>query len=160
MHDEPNALRSRSAPDYAKRTEPMTIKEATPYLFFQGQATAAIELYQKALGAKIEGIQHYSEMPGAGPEDCKGHVMHALLRLGETKIMLSDLPPGETLSQGCRVEIALAFDDPDEMTRSFRALAEGGRVRMDLQDAFWGDRFGTLVDPFGIEWMFSAPLRR
>jgi PhnB protein len=138
----------------------MTIKEATPYLFFQGDAQAAIALYEKTLGAKVEGLQRFADMPGDVPEDHKDRVMHALLLLGETKIMLSDLPPGQSPSTGCRVEIALHFDDPDQMVQSFQALAASGRVRMDLHDAFWGDKFGSLVDQFGIEWMFSAPLAK
>lgn len=71
--------------------------------------------------------------------------------------MLSDLPPGQPGSEGCRVEISLGFDDPEEMVRSFRAMSAGGRVKMDVHDAFWGDKFGALVDRFGIEWMFIAP---
>lgn len=138
----------------------MTIKEATPYLFFPGDAAAAIALYEKALGAKVEGLQRFGDMPGGAPDEYKDRVMHALLVLGETKIMLSDLPPDQPGSQGCRVEISLHFDDAAEMERSFHALAASGRVRMELQDAFWGDKFGSLVDQFGIEWMFSAPLAK
>lgn len=136
----------------------MTIKKATPYLFFQGDAAAAISLYEKALGAKVEGLQRFGEMPGEDvPAEYRDRVMHAALRLGETVIMLSDLPPGESASTGCRVEIALEFDDTEEMVRCFGELAASGRVRMELQDAFWGDKFGSLVDRFGIEWMFTAP---
>ncbi len=136
----------------------MTIKNATPYLFFKGDAAAAIALYEQALGAKVEGLQRFGEVPGENfPPEYADRVMHANLRLGETHVMLSDLPPDQSPADGCRVEISLEFDDAEEMTRRFQALAASGRVRMDLQDVFWGGKFGTLVDQFGIEWMFSSP---
>lgn len=134
----------------------MTIKKATPYIFFKGNAGAAIQLYEKALGAKVESLQRYGDMPGDTPEAHKNRVMHAMLKVGEAEIMLSDLPADQPGSTGCRVEITLEFDDIDEMSRCFEALAESGRVRMHLHDAFWGDKFGTLVDSFGIEWMFAG----
>src|SRR5690606_16121749 len=125
-------------------------------IFFKGDAEAAIRLYEKALGAKVEGLQRYGDMPGHVPDAQKQRIMHALLTVGEARIMLSDLPPDQPGSTGCRVEINLDFDDIDELTRCFKALAESGRVKMDLHDAFWGDKFGALVDQFGIEWMFTG----
>jgi PhnB protein len=136
----------------------VTIKNATPYLFFRGDAAEAIALYEQALGAKVEVVQHFREVPGEEiPPEWAERVMHATLRLGETRIMLSDLPPDQSPSSGCRVEISLEFDDGEEMSRCFQALSAGGRVRSEVADVFWGGKFGTLVDRFGIEWMFSSP---
>ena len=53
----------------------------------------------------------------------------------------------------------LTFDDADEMAKKFHALAEGGRVTMELQDMFWGAKFGMLMDAYGIQWMFSCTKR-
>ena len=137
----------------------MSVTQLTPYLFFDGQADQAIRFYQEALGAQVDGLLRYDQLPaGAGtcpPED-KQRVMHALLRLGGASLMVSDSPTGQpTASSGVHVNIG--FDDADEMARRFRALAEGGSVTMDLHDAFWGDKFGALQDRFGVHWMFTCP---
>ena len=53
-------------------------------------------------------------------------------------------------------DIIEAKEDPAVMQRAFDALSEGGSVTMPLQDTFWGARFGTLTDAFGIRWMFNC----
>ena len=137
----------------------MSVTQLTPYLFFDGQADQAIRFYQEALGAEVEGLMRYDQLPAeAGtcpPEDLQ-RVMHALLRLGGASVMVSDSPSAQpTAASGVHVNIG--FDDADEMARRFRALAEGGSVTMDLHDAFWGDKFGALQDRFGVHWMFTCP---
>ncbi|MEI6884529.1 MAG: hypothetical protein WCO02_08575 [Bacteroidota bacterium] len=54
----------------------------------------------------------------------------------------------------------LGFDDAALMEQCFNKLAAGGTVTMQLQDTFWGDRFGTLTDKFGFSWMFNCPLKK
>jgi PhnB protein len=80
--------------------------------------------------------------------------MHAMLSVGKASIMISDVPSNQTASKVGNVEICLTFDDGDEMARKFDALAKGGRVKMAIHDAFWGDKFGALVDAYSINWMF------
>jgi PhnB protein len=139
----------------------MAIKKLNPYLMFNGTAEKAIKLYETALGAKVETINRFGEVPGStvAPEN-KNRIMHALLRVGEGTIMVSDCRPGETLAHGDEVHIALDFDDPEDMGRRFDALAVGGKVEMPIDNTFWGARFGMLVDAFGIQWMFNHDLKK
>lgn len=135
----------------------MAILELNPYLNFDGTATQAIALYERVLGAKTEHMTRFGDMPAGAMLDEAGkqRVMHALLKLGEALIMISDTPPGMTLTLGNNIHITLEFDDESEMSVKFQALSEGGEVTMPLQDTFWGARFGMLTDPYGIKWMFN-----
>jgi PhnB protein len=136
----------------------MSIKAATPYLSFNGTAEAAVELYTRALGAEVEGgLMRYAEMPAeagtCAPED-KQRVMHACIRIGEARLMLSDVPRTQPVTSESNISVCLELDDVDEMARKFEALAAGGTIVMNIHDAFWGAKFGLLTDKFGINWMF------
>ena len=64
---------------------------------------------------------------------------------------------GFTLTQGNNLFINLEPDTRTETDRLFKALSEGGKVEMPLQEMFWGGYFGSLADRFGIRWMFNCP---
>lgn len=138
----------------------MAITGLNPYLNFDGTADKAIALYEHALGAKTEMIMRFGDAQGmdVAPEH-RNRVMHATLSIAGHKIMVSDGPPGQPVTSSTAVHVALHFDsDLDEVGRKFDALAQGGEVTMPLTDTFWGARFGTLTDAFGIRWMFNAEL--
>lgn len=137
----------------------MAITQLNPYLSFDGTAEKAIQLYERALGAKVEsGIMRYGEAPGVevGPAD-RNRVMHAALRVGGGVIMVSDSMPGQPVAREGNVEVCLQLDDPKDAARMFDALAAGGKVTMALHDAFWGATFGSLTDAYGVRWLFNCP---
>jgi PhnB protein len=140
----------------------MAIKQINPYLNFNGDAAQAVKLYESALGAKVENLSRFGDMPGAeAPPATKDRVLHALLRLGDGGvIMLSDIQPGMAHSPGTNQYVCLEFDDTADMAQKFDALAAGGKVSMPLHDTFWGARFGMLVDAYGVQWMFSCQKER
>jgi PhnB protein len=120
----------------------------TPYLIVQG-AASALDYYKKAFGAR-----ELVRMPGPG-----GKVMHAEIRIGDSTIMLADEFPEmgarspQTLG-GSAVGLMLYVEDVDA---SFdRAVAAGGKVQRPVKDQFYGDRSGTLADPFGHVWTIST----
>jgi PhnB protein len=138
----------------------MSIKQLNPYLNFDGTAEQAIKLYEKALGAKTEGLQRFGDIPGADTKpEHKNRVMHARLDIGGGMLMLSDTPPGMPFAREGNVHVCLDFDDPADLTRKFEALAVGGQVTMPVQDTFWGAKFGMLTDAYGIRWMFNCVLQ-
>lgn len=141
----------------------MPVKDVSPYLFFNGDAEAAVRLYEKALGAKVTALMRYDEMPAehrpTAPELAR-RIMHAALAIGPRTVMISDTLPGRPTTQGSNVEICLQYDEVAEMTARFEALAASGTVVMALHDAFWGDRFGALIDELGVQWMFIGPPQR
>jgi PhnB protein len=120
----------------------------TPYLSIRG-AASAIEFYKKAFGAK-----EIMRMPG--PE---GKLGHAEIKIGDSRIMLADeyealafLSP--QARGGTTVTIHLYVKDVDATTA--RAVAEGGKLVRPVTDQFYGDRSGTLEDPFGHVWHIAT----
>ena len=138
----------------------MAITTLNPYLFFNGNAAEAIKLYERALGAVTEAFQRYGEVGGAPdeqrkvPEEMQKRIIHASLRVGDTRFMVSDTVNDTRPAEG-NVDVVLQFDDPDDMKQRFEALSAGGRVTLPLHDTFWNATFGTLTDAYGIRWMFN-----
>lgn len=86
-------------------------------------------------------------------------VMHvALPILGGHVLMGTDVPEsmGFTVKPGNNIYINLEPDTRSETRRLFKALAEGGKVEMQLQEMFWGGYFGNLIDKYGVHWMFNC----
>lgn len=142
----------------------MSIKSLNPYLMFDGTAAKAIALYEKALGARIDGLMRFSDAPpeaGQAPDPrASDRVLHALLHIGGGRVMLSDCPPGTSVPKDTNTQVCVEFTDQGDMAQRFDALAAGGQVSMPLQDTFWGAHFGMLTDAYGIQWMFSCALKK
>jgi PhnB protein len=120
----------------------------TPYLAVD-DAARAIEYYGKAFGAKELGRM---EAPG-------GKVGHAELEIGDSRVMLSDPFPQSTTrppSQlgGASASVFMYVEDVDAVVK--RAVDAGATVTMEVADQFWGDRFGTITDPFGHVWSIAT----
>jgi PhnB protein len=135
------------------------------YLNFDRTTEEAFLFYQSIFGTEFEGdMTRIGDMPpseGVAPvaEEDKDLVMHvALPLLGDFVLMGTDVSEsmGFNLKQGNNVYINLEPDTKVETERLFEALSLGGTVEMPLQEMFWGDYFGSLVDRFGICWMFNC----
>jgi PhnB protein len=121
---------------------------ATPYLIVNGGARA-IEFYKQAFGAT-----EFVRMPGPG-----GKVMHAEINIGDSRIMLADEFPemdarGPQSIGGTPVSLMLYVEDSDAMTT--RAVSAGAKVVRPVEDQFYGDRSGTILDPFGHKWTIAT----
>jgi PhnB protein len=131
--------------------------QLNPYLNFKGQCEAAFKFYEQCLGGKIMGMHTYAQTPLADkvPPDWRNKIIHASLVVGEKALMGSDAPP-ERYEQPKGFSVSLAYDNPAEAERVFRALSQNGTVQMPIQETFWALRFGMFVDQFGIPWMVSC----
>jgi PhnB protein len=121
----------------------------TPYLIVKG-AAGALEFYKKAFGAT-------ELMRMADPTT--GKVGHAEIKIGDSVLMLADEHPemgfrGPQSLGGSAVGICLYVEDVD--ARFTNAVAAGATVSRPLQDQFYGDRSGTVTDPFGHVWTIST----
>jgi len=131
---------------------PEGFQSVTPMLVFS-DARKAIEFYKQAFGA----MERYA-MPGP---DGKG-VMHAELLIGDSIIMMGEENPNEPCKSaetagGSPVSFYIYLENADEAFR--RALEAGAESRMPVQDMFWGDRVGTVQDPFGYSWTLATHTR-
>jgi PhnB protein len=112
-------------------------------------ASQAIDWYKQALGA-----QELYRMPG--PD---GRLMHAEIKIGDAVVMLTDEMPemggkGPQALGGTPVGLMIYCEDSDAAFN--RAVGAGASVRMPLEDAFWGDRWGMFTDPFGHVWSVAT----
>jgi len=120
----------------------------TPYLAVD-DAASAIEFYKRAFGAKER-----TRMPA--PD---GKIGHAELVIGDALVMLSDpfpqastRPPSEL--GGTSTSIMMYVEDVDATVK--QAVDAGATVTMEVADQFWGDRFGSVTDPFGHSWSIAT----
>lgn len=128
------------------KTEPIPegFHTLTPYLIVR-DAPRAIEFYKQAFGAEVRNV-HYT------PD---GKVMNADLKIGDSIFMLNEEFPawgsGSPLALGgTSVTVHIYCEDADALFD--KAVTAGAKVTMPLMDAFWGDRYGQLEDPFGHRW--------
>jgi PhnB protein len=112
-------------------------------------AAEAIEYYKKAFGAKERARM---DAPG-------GKIGHAELAIGDSIVMLSDPFPQATTRTpkelgGTSASIFMYVEDVDAVVK--RAVDAGATVTMEVADQFWGDRFGSVQDPFGHLWSIAT----
>jgi len=127
-----------------------------PYLFFDGRCEEAIEFYKRALGATDVRIMRYKDAPpdaqGGTPPGAENKVMHSNFRIGDSVVMASDgFNGGQPKFDGFSLSIEAPNDAETE--RIFKALSEGGHVKMPLTKTFFASKFGMTADRFGVSWM-------
>jgi PhnB protein len=138
----------------------------TPYLSFAGNTREAFAFYAKALGARIEAMMSYDDMPApavgdvgcgeGGPPSGSG-IMHASLLLpGGAMLFAGDTPSGMAYEGMKGVMLALQYDTVDQAHGAFHALSQGGQVTMPLAETFWAKTFGMLTDRFGVSWAVNG----
>ena len=132
----------------ATKPIPDGYRTATPYLIVKG-AAEAIEFYKRAFGA--------TEMLRMA--DPQGKVGHAEIKIGDSVIMLADEHPamgyrGPRSLGGSSVSILLYLEDVDGVFE--RAVKAGAKAQRPVMNQFYGDRSGTLEDPFGHVWTIAT----
>jgi PhnB protein len=120
----------------------------TPYLAVD-DAAEAIEYYKKAFGAK--------ERVRMDTPD--GKIGHAELEIGDSLVMLSDPAPQASTKPpkelgGTSSSVFMYVEDVDAVVK--RAVDAGATIEMEVANQFWGDRFGTVADPFGHLWSIAT----
>lgn len=130
------------------KPKPDGYNSVTPYLVVKGGA-AAIDFYKKIFGAT-----EIMRMPQ--PD---GRIGHAELRIGDSVVMLADEHPemnvvGPVTLGNSPVGLLLYVDDADKTFNA--AVNAGAKVEKAMADQFYGDRSGTLVDPFGHKWTIAT----
>ncbi len=130
---------------------PDGFRTITPHLVIDG-AVKALDFYKKAFGA-----EEILRMPS--PDGTK--LMHAEIKIGDSVLMLADdfpefsgAPRNPKKLGESSVTIHLFVPDCDAAFK--RAVDAGAKVTMPLQDMFWGDRYGSVKDPFGHNWSIAT----
>ena len=135
----------------------MTVTTTT-HLNFRGQAREALDLYASIFGGQVIAFTYadaHVDTDGAAGDQLMWGGFQAPNGLA---LMAFDVPPGRPFSRGTdSVFVSLRGDDPQEITRCFDVLADGGTVRTPLGPAPWGSPlYGMLDDRFGITWVMDV----
>jgi PhnB protein len=135
-----NYLMTKPIPDGFHTTTPSLVLS---------NSKEAIEFYKKAFDAK-----EIYQMPGPN-----GKCMHAMIQIGDSFVMMADEFPAmgsksPTTIGGTAVTLHLYVQDADKIFN--QAVKEGAKVEMPIMDAFWGDRYGVVTDPYGHSWAIAT----
>ena len=127
------------------------------YLSFKGQCEAAFTFYEQCLGGQLGPIFRYAGTPLADtvPAEWQGKVMHGSVTVGEQVLMGADVVP-DRYEEPKGFSLSLHMKSVREADHVFHELAKDGRVVLPLEKTFWADRFGMLIDRFGIPWMINC----
>ena len=130
------------------------------YLNFNGNCAEAFKFYAEVFKAKIDQMMTGKDIPpGVNMPNAdlwKDKVMHVSLKGDGFDLAGSDTP-AQYYEKPQGFAVTLGVTDPAEAERLFKALSQGGSVRMPLEKTFWAKKYGMCTDRFGIPWMVNCP---
>jgi PhnB protein len=119
----------------------------TPSFTFKN-SQKAIDFYKAAFGAKVTSLMKSPDGRG---------ITHATIQIGDSILMMGDEMPQSKSAEslgGSPISLYIYTPDADKLFK--QAVAAGCQVMMPMADMFWGDRAGSLKDPFGYSWMIAT----
>ena len=130
------------------KIDAQTMRGVIPYIAMDGRAAEAADFYARAFGARGLG-----RMPGTEEPD---KLMHCQIEINGGALMMTDMrAPGEPVARPEGFHLQLVVTDGDHWWN--RAVDAGCSVAVPFEKMFWGDRWGMLVDPFGLSWAIDEP---
>ena len=129
------------------------------YFFFDGNCREALEFYARVFNSSVNNLMTYGEAPpdpeNPVSEENRDRVLYAGVPIGNMVAMFSDVPFGSEYTIGTNISPTIGEEDKQELERLFNELKEGGEVRLELQETFFSECFGMVVDKFGILWQLT-----
>ena len=125
-------------------------------LNFYGRTEEALLFYGKTIDAETLFLMRFRDCPDPSPSrpGLEEKIFHATFRIGSTEIRASDCgcekPPTRTTFAG--FSLLLGVEIPQEAEHFFSALSDDGQIQIPLQETFFAERYGIVVDRFGISW--------
>jgi uncharacterized glyoxalase superfamily protein PhnB len=134
------------------KSVPKGFHSVTPCLTMK-DSVKAIEFYKKAFAAKVLDIL---------PAPDEQRTMHAMIQIGDSILMMGDEMPGQNCRSAeslgaCPISLYIYVPDVDAFFQ--KAVTAGAEATMPVEEMFWGDRCGSLKDPFGYSWMVATHTR-
>jgi PhnB protein len=131
--------------------------QMNPYLSFKGDCEAAFKFYQQCLGGELGAIYRYDGTPLADqvPAGWSDKVMHGSVTVGGQVLMGGDVVP-DRYEEPKGFALSLQLNSTAEAERIFHELAKDGKIVAPLEKTFWAERFGMVVDRFGIPWLINC----
>jgi len=126
------------------------------FLNFDGNCREAADFYADVFNSSVNNLMTYDEAPPdpnhPRSEADRDRVMYAGIPAGDMVIMVMDVPSGVPWSSGNQISPTISADDTEEVRRLFNSLAAGGTVMQPLQQVFFSDLYGMVLDKYGIVW--------
>ena len=131
--------------------------QVNAYLSFNGQCEAAFRFYEQVLGGQLGDMFRYAGTPLAHqvPTDWQDKVMHGSVTVGGQVLMGGDVAP-DRYEAPKGFSLSIQIKDATEAERIFHELSHAGSMVMPLEKTFWAERFGMVIDRFGIPWMINC----
>jgi PhnB protein len=131
--------------------------QMNPYLSFKGDCEAAFAFYAQHLGGIPGATFRYEGSPMAGevPPAWSDKVMHGSVTIAGQVLMGGDVAP-DRYEAPKGFTLSLQMRDASEAERIFSALAGGGQILVPLARTFWAERFGMVIDRFGVPWTINC----
>lgn len=122
------------------------------YVNYRGNCREAFQFYERHLGGRITMMTTFRQMPDSSaiPEERKGDVLHARIKIGDAVLMGADIPHAEPMRSAY---LALRVGSSEEAERLYGILSAGGEIFMKMEQTFFASRFAMLRDKFGASWM-------
>ena len=131
----------------------MVTLKLTPFINLKRNAKEAIQFYEKAIDAKVLTMITYGdipEMPNIYRHDLKDLVALAKLQVGETELVISDVPDSTPVEKSKQITIGITTNDVEKSKRIFEALQQDGTVNMPFGEQPFSPGFGDVTDKFGV----------
>ncbi|KAB2328580.1 VOC family protein [Cytobacillus depressus] len=126
--------------------------QATPYLYFNGNAREALEYYKEVFEGEISNLQTFGDADYPTPPEADDKIMHAQFRKDDLFLMASDSFTNDSVQIGNHISLALELESEEEIQKVYDRLIKKGNVLMELQDTFWGAKYAKVKDDFGVIW--------
>jgi PhnB protein len=130
-------------------------------LNFYGRTEEAVKFYGSAIEAETLFLLRFRDCPDPSQRKpgLEEKIFHATFRIGSTVIMASDCgcekPPAQTTFAG--FSFVIRVETPEKAERYFTALSDSGEIFMPLTKTFFAERYGIVIDRFGISWKIMVP---
>lgn len=133
------------------------MKNAIPYLTFNGNCREAMYFYKECIGGELN-FQTVGEstMAAQMPKKMKDCILHSTLTNGNIILMATDLTPESGRIKGNNISLLLDCSGEEETKLCFAKLSADGKVNHPLENTFWGALFGELTDKYGNQWLLSC----
>lgn len=126
------------------------------YLTFDGNCEEAMLYYKEVFNGEFSVTMRYADGPPEylqpGTED---KIMHQTLAFGDGCELKASDSFHQPLNKGNNFHISISTSKEDEALSIFNGLAKDGQITMPFNDVFWGGKFGSCIDKFGVQWMVS-----
>ena len=128
------------------------------YLSFDGNCEEAMNFYQRVFGGKFSVVMKYSDGPPQyQTEENKNKIMHCTLSFPDGGELKAADDFKEPIVKGNNSSISVGAESESQGEEFFNKLSDGANITMPFQGVFWGGKFGSLRDKFGVQWMISTP---